>query len=56
MPLSIELAHWLQNYFLPVAADPNRPDVAVANVEKFMDIVETYKVHPCLRKRGSANE
>lgn len=51
LPYCCQLSHWLQTYFLPLAADPDRPDVMVANVDRLMEIVETYKVDPCLASR-----
>jgi hypothetical protein len=49
MPYSYELSVWLQEYFLPVARDPLRHDVVVANVNKIASIFETYKQDPCGR-------
>jgi hypothetical protein len=49
MPYSYELSVWLQQYFLPVARDPSRHDVVVANVDKIASIFETYKQDPCGR-------
>lgn len=48
---SYEMSVWLQNYFLPVARDPNRTDVVVANdnVDLLEQIFETYKLDPCNR-------
>jgi hypothetical protein len=47
MPSAYELSVWLQEYFLPVAMDDNRPDVVVPNVTRMMEIVDTYKYDPC---------
>jgi hypothetical protein len=49
MPYSYELSMWLRRYFLPVANDPNRPDVRVANVERFAAITRSYTEDPCHR-------
>jgi len=47
MPYSYDLGAWLQTYFLPAATDNNRPDVRVANPERFSKAVESYKSDPC---------
>lgn len=51
MKTSYDLAMWLQRYFLPLARDPNRTDVIVANdnVDLIEKHVETYKLDPCNR-------
>jgi hypothetical protein len=49
MPYSYELSTWLQRYFLPVAKNPNRPDVRVADVERLTTIVRSYTEDPCNR-------
>jgi hypothetical protein len=49
MPYSYELSIWLQKYLLPVARDPSRSDVVVANVDKVASYFETYKSDPCRR-------
>jgi len=47
MPNAYELSVWLQEYFLPVAMDDNRPDVVVPNVTHMMELVDKYKYDPC---------
>ncbi|KAG7351860.1 hypothetical protein IV203_007908 [Nitzschia inconspicua] len=49
MPYSYELSVWLLEYLLPVARDPTRNDVTVANIDSVAAIFETYKVDPCGR-------
>eukprot|EP00536_Pseudo-nitzschia_multiseries_P014743 jgi/Psemu1/215807/e_gw1.762.18.1 len=50
MGYSYELAVWIQEYWLPVAADPQRPDVVVAgSIDEFWKLAETYKEDPCGR-------
>ncbi|KAL3914186.1 MAG: hypothetical protein SGARI_000261, partial [Bacillariaceae sp.] len=49
MPYSYELSVWLQKYLLPLARDPSREDVVVANVDRIAEIFETYKTDPCGR-------
>eukprot|EP00536_Pseudo-nitzschia_multiseries_P012477 jgi/Psemu1/32202/gm1.32202_g len=49
MAHSYNMSVWLEEYFLPVAVDPNRPDVVVANPESLRAAIETYKHDPCSR-------
>jgi hypothetical protein len=49
MPYSYELAVWLQQYFLPLANDSSTTGVYVPNLERLLEIVETYKQDPCGR-------
>mmetsp|Transcript_19803 Transcript_19803/g.42966 ORF Transcript_19803/g.42966 Transcript_19803/m.42966 type:complete len:588 (-) Transcript_19803:2731-4494(-) len=49
MAHSYNVSVWLEEYFLPVGLDPNRPDVVIANPESFRTIIETYKHDPCKR-------
>jgi len=49
MAHSYNMSVWLENYFLPVATDPDRPDVVVPNPESLRAAVESYKHDPCGR-------
>ncbi|KAL7563196.1 hypothetical protein ACA910_014471 [Epithemia clementina (nom. ined.)] len=49
MPDSYDLSTWLQNYFIPLARDPNRRDVVIPNPDRFNELVEAYKFDPCKR-------
>lgn len=49
MPYSYDLSTWLQRYFLPVANNPSRPDVRVADVERLTTVVRSYTQDPCKR-------
>ncbi|KAG7364413.1 hypothetical protein IV203_037615 [Nitzschia inconspicua] len=53
MPYSYEL--WMQKYFLPVAEDPNRPDVMVADAGRLSDILKSYLEDPCGRLTRTSN-
>jgi hypothetical protein len=55
MPYSYELSVWMLKYFLPVANDPNRPDVVVADVERLSGIVKSYADDPCDRLIRTVN-
>jgi hypothetical protein len=55
MPYSHEISTWLQRYFLPVADNPRRPDVRVANVERLTVIVRSYMEDPCKRLVRTGN-
>jgi len=47
MPISYEVAMWLQLYLLPVARNKSRVDVVVAKPDAFYELVEKYKSDPC---------
>lgn len=47
MPNAYELSVWLQEYFLPVAMDDDRPDVIVPNATRMTELVDRYKYDPC---------
>jgi hypothetical protein len=49
MPYSYELSVWLRQYFLPIARDPTRNDVRVANLDRLYRIVDDYARDPCDR-------
>ncbi|KAL3913885.1 MAG: hypothetical protein SGARI_000423 [Bacillariaceae sp.] len=50
MVYSYELSEWLVEYLLPVAEDPMRSDVTIANMGAFTDMVATsYRQDPCNR-------
>lgn len=54
MEYSHQMGEWLQKYFIPLALDHNRQDVAVANPRKFYLLAEQYKQDPCgILKRNS---
>jgi hypothetical protein len=55
MPYSYELSKWLQRFFLPVAKNPQRPDVRVADVERLRTIVRGYTKDPCNRLVRTGN-
>lgn len=44
---SYEMAMWLQLYWIPLASDESRTDVAVANPSVFNALLEKYKEDPC---------
>jgi hypothetical protein len=47
MPMSYEVAVWLQEYFIPLAKNESRTDVVISRPDTFHELVETYKVDPC---------
>jgi hypothetical protein len=52
MKSSYEMSLWLEQYFLPVALNPNRTDVTIVNGpnnNEFLDIIQSYKLDPCER-------
>lgn len=49
LDISLEMSVWLMEYLLPVARDPNRADVVVADPNRFADIVMGYRKDPCRR-------
>ena len=49
MEHSYNMSVWLEDYFLPLGLDPNRPDVVIANTKTFQEIIQTYKRDPCGR-------
>lgn len=49
MEHSYNMSVWLEEYFLPVGLDPNRPDVTIANPGTFRKLIQTYKIDPCGR-------
>eukprot|EP00977_Amphora_coffeiformis_P022824 scaffold11639_cov172-Amphora_coffeaeformis.AAC.1 len=49
MPIAYDVSEWLLHYFIPVALDPDRPDVVVADVASFREIVLDYRNDPCHR-------
>ena len=49
MPYAYELSVWLQEYFIPLAKDENRPDVTVAQPHLFAELIEMDKSDPCNR-------
>lgn len=44
---SYEMAMWLQLYWIPLASDESRTDVAVANPSVFNALLQEYKKDPC---------
>ncbi|GFH47282.1 hypothetical protein CTEN210_03757 [Chaetoceros tenuissimus] len=44
---SYEMATWLQLYWIPLASDESRADVAVADPTVFNGLLEKYKKDPC---------
>jgi hypothetical protein len=55
MPISYEVATWLQIYLLPLARNKSRTDVVVANPDEFYRLVEKYKEDPCGKLRRHSN-
>lgn len=49
MPYAYDLSVWLQDYFIPLAKDENRPDVSLAQPHLFNELIEKYKTDPCNR-------
>ena len=49
MEHSYNMSVWLEDYFLPLGLDPNRPDVVIANTTSFRELIQTYKSDPCQR-------
>lgn len=49
MAIAYQMSVWLVDYFLPVAHDPNRPDVRVADPRSFSQAVTSYREDPCRR-------
>jgi len=47
MPMSYEVAVWLQEYLIPLAKNESRTDVVISRPDTFHELVETYKVDPC---------
>eukprot|EP00559_Dactyliosolen_fragilissimus_P007719 CAMPEP_0184859434 /NCGR_PEP_ID=MMETSP0580-20130426/4439_1 /TAXON_ID=1118495 /ORGANISM="Dactyliosolen fragilissimus" /LENGTH=342 /DNA_ID=CAMNT_0027356065 /DNA_START=162 /DNA_END=1190 /DNA_ORIENTATION=+ len=49
MPYAYEMSVWLQDYFIPVAKNENRPDVVISSDDSLFELVESYKNDPCGR-------
>ena len=49
MEHSYNISVWLEDYLLPVAINPSRPDLVIPNPEDFRRIIQTYKEDPCQR-------
>ncbi|KAL3894224.1 MAG: hypothetical protein SGARI_007810, partial [Bacillariaceae sp.] len=50
MVYSYDLSVWLQKYLIPIAKDPRRTDVVIANLDAFEAMVSTfYRQDPCQR-------
>lgn len=49
MEHSYNISVWLEDYLLPVAVNPSRPDLVIPNPEDFRRIIQTYKEDPCQR-------
>jgi hypothetical protein len=49
MEHSYNMSIWLEEYLLPIAEDPTRPDVVIHNVNEFRTIIQSYKDDPCQR-------
>lgn len=49
MPIAYDISEWFLGYFIPVALDPDRPDVVVADPARFRELVLDYRNDPCHR-------
>lgn len=49
MGIAYEMSVWLVEFFVPVARDPTRPDVVIANIDQFVARVLAYRQDPCNR-------